>query len=229
MITQYYLNHTENQKVFVTSDTHFFHDKSFIINPRGFDEVFKHNDWIINNWNSRVGRNDIVIHLGDFLVGSKNPMKDGEEILSRLNGEIYHIWGNHNSFVKKVYEQEVKKLFPSSDEYIQVYPICYKNLKFLGNSANFKIKIDTDEVRKTIRFFASHYCHRVWNESHKGQFMISGHSHGTDKLCNPDAFEIKGLDVGIDNFPNLLDVIELDRIMEKKEVAYTDHHNKSTT
>ena len=52
---------------FCTSDTHFFHDSLLGTNkfaPRPFNNVNEMNQTIINNWNDKVGENDIVYHLG---------------------------------------------------------------------------------------------------------------------------------------------------------------------
>lgn len=51
---------------FCTSDTHFFHDSLLGTNkfaPRPFNNVNEMNQTIINNWNDKVGENDIVYHL----------------------------------------------------------------------------------------------------------------------------------------------------------------------
>lgn len=47
---------------------------------------------LINNWNSVVGENDIVFHLGDFAFA---PNWRWKELLEKLNGRIYLIMGNH--------------------------------------------------------------------------------------------------------------------------------------
>lgn len=88
-----YKFNTSEQKIFFTSDTHWYHENIIKFCNRPFYDVYDMNERLIQNWNSVVGENDIVFHLGDiFFCGSK----EAEEILSRLNGKIYLILGNHD-------------------------------------------------------------------------------------------------------------------------------------
>jgi len=51
------------------------------------------------------------------------------------------------------------------------------------------------------RIYLSHYAARVWPASHKGSYMLYGHSHS--KLDNEDRISSrKTLDVGVDNAVN---------------------------
>lgn len=82
-----------NKRVYFTSDTHFFHAKVIEHSNRPFDSVEQMNETLIANWNSVVGKNDVVFHLGDFAFGGK---KQWNTILERLNGKIYLVLGNHD-------------------------------------------------------------------------------------------------------------------------------------
>ncbi|WP_283678657.1 metallophosphoesterase [Lentilactobacillus sp. Marseille-Q4993] len=89
---------------YFTSDTHFFHDRLLGISefsPRPFLTVEDMNETIINNWNTRVGENDVVYHLGDIAVLHTRPEKDSLEqifeVLDSLNGRLVLIKGNHDS------------------------------------------------------------------------------------------------------------------------------------
>lgn len=59
---------------------------------RPFDSIEEHDAKLIENWNSVVGTNDTVFHLGDVLFGGS--MK-WHEIIGQLNGRIILIQGNH--------------------------------------------------------------------------------------------------------------------------------------
>jgi calcineurin-like phosphoesterase family protein len=83
-------------KVKVISDTHFGHEK--LLEFRGFSSVKQMNEAIINKWNELIGKDDKVIHLGDFAVGMKED--EIESIITRLNGKITLILGNHDTFSK---------------------------------------------------------------------------------------------------------------------------------
>ena len=38
------INHSDTQRVYFTSDTHFNHDKAFIYESRGYKNRYEHND-----------------------------------------------------------------------------------------------------------------------------------------------------------------------------------------
>jgi calcineurin-like phosphoesterase family protein len=81
-------------KIFVTSDTHFGHDREFLWGPRGFISHVDHDRQVIENWNSVVGPDDIVYHLGDVMLGDT---EYGMGCLAQLNGHIKIIRGNHDT------------------------------------------------------------------------------------------------------------------------------------
>jgi calcineurin-like phosphoesterase family protein len=82
------------ERIFMTSDTHFGHDREFLYGPRGFNSISEHDEAIIARWNETVGEDDIVYHLGDVMLGDNNY---GIECLKRLKGTIYIIPGNHDT------------------------------------------------------------------------------------------------------------------------------------
>lgn len=89
--------------IFFTSDTHFGHKNIVEYCNRPFKSLDDMNYKIINNWNSRVKEGDIVFHLGDFCFKNSNDSKgEGVKInadswLSKLNGKIIILKGNHDS------------------------------------------------------------------------------------------------------------------------------------
>jgi calcineurin-like phosphoesterase family protein len=52
------------------------------------------NETLIKNWNSRVKPEDVVFHVGDFAY--KSSEFDAADVLSRLNGQVILIKGNHD-------------------------------------------------------------------------------------------------------------------------------------
>ena len=83
----------DGDRVFFTSDTHFYHANIINFCGRPFKDVEVMNETLIANWNSVVGPDDIVFHLGDFCLGGS---AEWTNILNRLNGKIYLIVGNHD-------------------------------------------------------------------------------------------------------------------------------------
>lgn len=80
---------------FVTSDTHFLHNKPFVYEKRGFNSVDEMDEEIIRRWNETVSEDDIVYHLGDVFFGKD--LEAAGNILTRLNGIIRVIRGNHDT------------------------------------------------------------------------------------------------------------------------------------
>ena len=82
-------------KIFFTSDTHFFHNNILKYCNRPFESVENMNEALVANWNSVVGPDDHVYHLGDFCFGNVEKWNWCLEP-GRLNGHIHLILGNHD-------------------------------------------------------------------------------------------------------------------------------------
>lgn len=96
------------KKIFLTSDTHFWHkniikycnrpwNSGFDSNGEPvilFDDIERMNETMIQNWNAVVGPEDTVYHLGDVLFGDRTRLP---VITQRLNGHKRLVLGNHDS------------------------------------------------------------------------------------------------------------------------------------
>lgn len=230
MFNKFTFKDDQHTKLWIVSDTHFCHDKPFIVEKRGFKNIQDHDNTIISKWNDLVSPQDNVIHLGDFLVGAGDQsFKKGQEILFKLNGHIHFIWGNHNAYVKDIYFSTLKELYPNATRVTELYPITYcGKITFYGQSILAQVKIDpTPRMcdKKTHLFFCSHFAHRIWIDSHDGEVVnLSGHSHGDDEESNPEFPYPKRLDCGIDNFGSPIHISEVIKIINKKHHKKIDHH-----
>ena len=126
-----------NTKVFIVSDTHFYH--SNIIKGmsewgfRDFKNVKEMNETMIERWNSVVSDDDMVIHLGDFALCKPREI---EGLLKRLNGRIFVIKGNHDNKNKlKRYGVEV---------FGGVMPV---NFKYKGRSYDVALRHKPEDVK----------------------------------------------------------------------------------
>ena len=81
-------------RIWLASDTHFEHDKEFVWQARGFENVTKMNQAIIKNWNAVVDMEDTVYLLGDVMLGDR---ERGLYYLKQLKGNIYIAFGNHDT------------------------------------------------------------------------------------------------------------------------------------
>ena len=81
-------------KIWVTSDSHFWHENIIKLCKRPFSNVEIMNECLIENWNTKVSTDDLVIHCGDFALCSADRF---DEIIKRLRGRKILIKGNHDS------------------------------------------------------------------------------------------------------------------------------------
>lgn len=89
-------------RVFITSDSHFGHKNIIEYCNRPFADVDEMNAALIERWNSVVGKDDMVIHLGDVGLGSREKIG---EIIRQLNGRKMLIMGNHDHFKENQYRE----------------------------------------------------------------------------------------------------------------------------
>ncbi|RUM24373.1 hydrolase [Rhizobium vallis] len=79
--------------IYFTSDTHFGDPRVLRIDKRPFADVSTHDATLIEYWNSVVGHDDDVWHLGDFILPRGD---DCDRLLSELNGRKHLIVGNND-------------------------------------------------------------------------------------------------------------------------------------
>lgn len=79
--------------IWFTSDTHFHHARVIEYCNRPFADVEEMNEELVRRWNDRVGKGDVVYHLGDFALGPREKLAP---TVARLNGAIILVRGNHD-------------------------------------------------------------------------------------------------------------------------------------
>jgi len=95
----------QHKDLYFTSDTHFGHKNIIEYQGRPFSDIMEHNEKLIENWNSVVPKDGIVIHQGDFSL--KTGSTTLKWILESLNGKIYLNEGNHErDILKKSWTRE---------------------------------------------------------------------------------------------------------------------------
>lgn len=207
------IDNAEN-RVYFTSDTHFNHAKNFIFEARGYKSVQEHNDALIEKINETVRREDTLIHLGDFCLNITMP--EFETILGRINCQnIAYIWGNHNSCIRRMYEETLAADYQRKN--IEVYPYAIGKLTYLGY---YKELIVNGRM-----IVIHHYPHQIFNQMQKGAWQLSGHSHYTNPTTQIDSSDNKILDVGWDGHGKPLSFDEICRIMNNKNHVKQDKHH----
>ena len=95
------------RNILLTSDQHFGHKNIIRYCNRPFDCVEEMNEILVQNWNETVTNNDVIYHLGDFMMGLsiKRPEESYKklvEMVGRLRGTIRLISGNHDKTLIKL-------------------------------------------------------------------------------------------------------------------------------
>jgi calcineurin-like phosphoesterase family protein len=204
------------KEILFCSDTHWGHNKEFLYKPRGFSNPEDHSNWIQEQIDG-IHPDSLLIHLGDhgLSVGAERI----QEFLLTFPCETLTIFGNHQSGVHQLYQQQLPKGF----ENCQLYPMkITPNITLLGYE--FLLDIDHD------RFYCRHMAPLIWPEMGKNRWCVTGHSHSNLIQANPGYSGFgKMLDVGVENAKNYNDSAfftyeEVRGIMWVKADASFDHH-----
>lgn len=159
-------NKEESKHVFFTSDTHFYHRNIIRFCNRPFSSIEEMNEKLIENWNSVVGPDDYIFHLGDFSFAGSDKLKD---LLSKLNGHIYLIKGNHDRMSK--------------------------GMESLFYYTSYEMFIEVDKVK----IYLNHYPFLTYTGAYKKNVIqLFGHIHNNKgdryKLLLPTQYNV-GVDV----------------------------------
>lgn len=136
--------------IYYISDLHLGHTNIISMGNRPYSDVDQMDENLIEKWNSKVEKNDVVYFLGDFSMKlSKERVLD---YLARLNGVKYFLKGNHDkwSFLKEAKEKGL----------IQDYFDSYKEI---NDGGRFVI--------------LCHYPLVTWNGMYRKSYHIYGHVH----------------------------------------------------
>ncbi len=146
------------------------------------------NENLIEKFNTYVRPNDDVYVLGDLMLGGSEHIEDGIELISRLNGNLHVIRGNHDT--EKRWEA-----------YHQLYPKI--------------IELETAKFWKygKYHFYLSHFPSLTANYDNEKPLKsktinICGHTHTTDRFIDFDKGLIYHCEVDAHNgFPITIDEI----------------------
>lgn len=167
----------DKDKLFFTSDTHFSHTNIIKYCNRPFKHTGEMDEAIIKNWNNKVPKDGVVFHLGDVSLTSSPGYLTS--ILSRLNGTIYLVKGNHE---KDALGKEYVR-----NHWKDIFDIC-------------EIEVEDDEISGVIQPISMcHYPMLAWNGSHRGSWQLFGHVHGGLSNKGIIRHSPNQMDVGVDS------------------------------
>lgn len=178
-------------RIWVTSDTHAFHknicegstqwnreNSEFKLRP--FQDEFEMTAQMVDNFNSLIHPDDVLIHLGDWSFGGQDKIE-----LFRNQLKVKNLWlvtGNHDDHIVK-------------GKWDQLFTF-----------RNFELKFQVDN----FKFHCYHHPIQSWDGVSRGVYHLHGHQHwqGDNRFGNGRMMDV-GVD-GNDLKPyRLIDVIEL--------------------
>jgi calcineurin-like phosphoesterase family protein len=202
----------KDRKVWIISDTHFGHknicrgvtawrlpDGSVPISQtRDFDSISEMNEMIVNNINSVVGQDDVLIHLGDWSFGGFENIKIFRDRI--VCKEIHLILGNHDEHIEKN-RDGVQELFTSVNHYTKL-------------------------MYKFETLVLMHYPIDSWDGLNKGHIHLHGHCHlPQQKVFGKGRRMDVGIDGNMFFMPYELDnVIKIVKMREIRSNMDGDHH-----
>ena len=130
------------------SDTHFRHRNIIKYCGRPFYSIEEHDEILIKNWNGLVKPGDVVWHHGD--LGFFKSVEEANRLLSRLNGQIHLLKGNHDS------SRLVKKFKVAELLMLKEWRVPPSNVKMIS---------------------MCHYPMDTYRGSHRGEWHTHGHTH----------------------------------------------------
>lgn len=173
-------------EIWFSSDLHHYHKniQTFCAETRPKGTLDEMTDHIIEAHNSVVKPGDEFWHLGDFSFGTE---AQTAEVLSRMNGKLRFIRGNHDKVLDK-------------STWCQSFLSSYDDYK--------GIKIGDTKV------YLFHYPIESWNCKFRGSIHLHGHLHG-DKHHECRTM-INRYDVGSDNRGDALMIpLNWDQVRER--------------
>ena len=137
ILTNFAKDKKMNENVWFTSDSHFYHANIIKYCNRPFASVEEMNEKLIENWNSVVGKDDLVWCLGDFCLGP-DQKKHIPELVSKLNGRINLVLGNHDhNSVKFYYDAGFIRVYDSKVIINDFVILTHAPLMFLNDNTPF--------------------------------------------------------------------------------------------
>lgn len=130
-------------------------------------------DMIVERHNAKVPNNlgYLTIHVGDLFWHTLS-YDEAMTILKRLHGRHGFLYGNHDELIQKYQKQ-----FAYQFDFIKG-----------ENKAGGSMILHHNKHEMTL----DHFARRRWNASHKGAWMLYGHSHNELPVIG------KSFDVGVD-------------------------------
>lgn len=160
-------------KRYFTADWHLCSNLVNSVYNRPYADATQMNDSLIANCNNLVSENDILLHLGDFIIYGNEAGYVNEKInptlfINKINGTFINIEGNHDS----------KNKMKSAGWFIQTR---------LGNT-----------FRDVSMAHYPSYDKKIKNLLKPGWIHLCGHVHNSWKYYIDTELDVLNINVGVD-------------------------------
>lgn len=186
-------------KVWFTSDLHFWHKNICKYCNRPFETMEEMHEALINNWNSVVKEDDTAFLLGDMGFCGYEKL---EPLMSQLNGKKYLIQGNHDSdkIVFRLYEANI------IEGYYKIH----------------EVTIIGDEECPEQQLTLCHFPMIDWPSKERGAWMVHGHQH---QLPETPSCSVMHWDVGVDK--NNLKPVSFEQLKINITTQFVNRNNEN--
>lgn len=185
--------------LYFTSDTHFHHVRILELCPhRPYSTVDEMNRSLISNYNAKINEDDVVIFLGDLVMGQKHETVPA--VVPRLRGRKYLLLGNHDGGFQRPEEKKTAAF----NHYLEngllgVRENCW-------DLADFLRSVGENNLAETLSVPIS-ICHFPYQgvadhaDQHQDRYqdlkplpvnklLLHGHTHATEKVTSPNMIHI---------------------------------------
>ena len=139
---------TPTQKIFFSSDQHFGHRNVLRFCARPYETEKEMGLALIDNWNSVVSNDDIVVTLGDF--SWFNDSHSIKKLMEKLNGkEIYLVLGNHDT--KESFRRITDPRFHIIDGISYIYLRCEDENRWYHKTFEIVCSLSSTESTSRVR------------------------------------------------------------------------------
>lgn len=208
------LRFQEREDIVLWSDLHLRHERSFILEPRGYPSHLgipcskAHDANIIKSLQEFCGPETTLFLLGDTIFGIDAEQYWWEFLASFTAKRVFIMPGNHFAGLEPIMRSKGCH-FKSP---------CGKDIRLIPNI--FEIEVGNQMA------ILGHYPVASWNKIGKGAIMIHGHCHSNLIRTELGYTLYKGriCDIGVECRPKPVTFQELVDEFAKKPIVTTDHH-----
>jgi calcineurin-like phosphoesterase family protein len=205
------------KNIWLTSDPHYGHVRALEIMPnRPWKTVDEMNVGLAENHNSVVEKNDVVIFLGDVVMGKK--YENVPKLIPGLNGTKFLVRGNHDAGfqesdpakAKKAYDLYLNNGFTAVLDGLVSLNTLLKNIEvteklpFLINMCHFPYEGTPDHDDQAD--YEARYLHLMPPKSET--LLFHGHTHKPFKVTNEFMIHV-GVDAWDWKPVNLIDLLSV--------------------